>query len=85
MLARHREQIWHRNTWGDALYVVLSDAVQAAACALELQEALAAIDLEANGLPGHLAQLGKLVSWRAGRVSDRGHIGLSTARGKRWW
>jgi tetratricopeptide repeat protein len=55
VLARHEDRIWHRNTWGDALYVVLTDAVCAAACALDLQEAVAAIDLPSVGLPGHLA------------------------------
>jgi hypothetical protein len=52
---RHRGDVWHRNTWGDALYVVLSDASTAAACALELQDALAQLDLEAEGLPRTLA------------------------------
>ncbi|MGZ4231359.1 MAG: tetratricopeptide repeat-containing protein [Solirubrobacteraceae bacterium] len=55
VLARHEDEIWHRNTWGDAVYVVLTDAVCAAACALELQEAVAAIDLPSVGLPEHLA------------------------------
>jgi class 3 adenylate cyclase len=55
VLARHEDEIWHRNTWGDAVYVVLTDAVCAAACALELQEAVAAIDLRSVGLPEHLA------------------------------
>ena len=52
---RHRADVWHRNTWGDALYVVLSDASTAAACALELQDELAQLDLEAEGLPTTLA------------------------------
>ncbi len=51
----HRGDVWHRNTWGDALYAVLSDAPVAAACALELQESLARIEFEAIGLPAHLA------------------------------
>ncbi len=55
VLAAHKHDVWHRNTWGDAVYVVLSDAVCAAACALELQTAVAAIDLPSVGLPGHLA------------------------------
>jgi Tetratricopeptide Repeats-Sensor len=55
VLARHEDEIWHRNTWGDAVYVVLTDAVCAAACALELQEAVTAIDLPSVGLPEHLA------------------------------
>jgi hypothetical protein len=55
VLARHAGDVWHRNTWGDAVYVVLSDATSAAACALELQAAVSAIDLDSEGLPGHLA------------------------------
>ena len=55
VLERHGEDVRYRNTWGDAVYVVLSDTVAAARCALELQEAMSAIDLEAEGLPSHLA------------------------------
>ena len=43
------------NTWGDALHVVLDDAVAAATCALQLQEAMASVDLRAADLPEHLA------------------------------
>jgi class 3 adenylate cyclase len=52
---RHAEDVWYRNTWGDAVFVVLSDAAVAAACALDLQDAMAAIDLAAQGLPSHLS------------------------------
>jgi class 3 adenylate cyclase len=52
---RYGDDVWHRNTWGDALYVVLTNARVAAACALDLQEAVAAIDLEGLGLPADLA------------------------------
>lgn len=55
VLERHSDAVGHQNTWGDALYVVLSDAPTAAACALELQAAMEAIDLDAEGLPAHLA------------------------------
>ncbi len=55
VLERHGGDVWHRNTWGDAVYVVLTDASAAAACALDLQAAIAAIDLTAEGLPEHLA------------------------------
>ena len=55
VVERHEESVLHRNTWGDAIYVVLTDAATAASCALDLQEAIAAIDLEAAGLPAHLA------------------------------
>lgn len=55
VVERYRDQVWHRNTWGDALYVVLSDARSAAASALDLQGAIAALDLEGEGLPAGLA------------------------------
>jgi tetratricopeptide (TPR) repeat protein len=55
VLERHTEEVRFRNTWGDAVYVVLSDVAAAAHCALELQETMGAIDLEAEGLPLHLA------------------------------
>jgi hypothetical protein len=49
------EPVRARNTWGDAIYVVLEDAPAAASCALELQETMASIDLAAEGLSPHLA------------------------------
>jgi tetratricopeptide (TPR) repeat protein len=52
---QHREQVRFRNTWGDGLTVTLTGAVPAAAFALDLHEAITAIDLEKEGLPGHLA------------------------------
>ncbi len=55
VLGRYEDQVAHSNTWGDALYVVLRDPVPAAACALDLQIAMAALDLQAAGLPSHLA------------------------------
>jgi class 3 adenylate cyclase len=55
VLAKYGNRVLYRNTWGDGLFVVLSDAVVAAQCALELQSALETIDLEACGLPATLA------------------------------
>ena len=55
VLQRHRAQVSHRRTWGDAIFLVLTDAASAASCALDLQDAMASINLEAEGLPGHLA------------------------------
>ena len=55
VLDRYGDQVQHRNTWGDALYAVLVDPVEAAACALDLQAAVSGINLEAVGLPTHLA------------------------------
>jgi Adenylate and Guanylate cyclase catalytic domain len=54
VFARHSERICFRNTWGDGLYVVLDNVPAAAAFALELQEAMDALDLEGSGLPPHL-------------------------------
>ena len=55
VLADYEENVEYRNTWGDALYAVLSDAPTAARCALDLQTAMGALDLEAVGLPLHVA------------------------------
>jgi class 3 adenylate cyclase len=51
----HQEHVSYRNTWGDALYLVLTDVTAAAFCALDLQKAMAAIDLASDGLPDQLA------------------------------
>ncbi len=55
VLGPYDEHILYRNTWGDALYLVFGDVSRAAACALELQRAMGAIDLAAARLPAHLA------------------------------
>jgi len=51
----HQEHVSYRNTWGDAIYLVLADAATAASCALDLQKAMSAIDFASEGLPGQLA------------------------------
>jgi Adenylate and Guanylate cyclase catalytic domain len=55
VLDHHAGEVEHRNSWGDAIYVVARGVERAAACALELQDAMGRIDLDAAGLPGHLA------------------------------
>jgi Tetratricopeptide Repeats-Sensor len=55
VLERHAPQVSFRNTWGDGLYVVMTDALAAAACALDLQAAMAQLDLAGLALPDHLA------------------------------
>lgn len=55
VLARYGAQVLYRNTWGDGLFVVMADAGVAARCALDLQDAMAAIDLAGCGLPESLA------------------------------
>ncbi len=39
------------NTWGDGIFAVFPDAGRAAACALEMQAEVSAVDLQAEGLP----------------------------------
>jgi class 3 adenylate cyclase len=48
---RHKQHITFVNTWGDGIFVVFRDAGRAATCALDMQDAMSAIDLEAAGLP----------------------------------
>jgi hypothetical protein len=55
VLRRHRNSVEFSNTWGDGLYVVMTDAITAAACALDLQHAMSELNLVALGLPEHLA------------------------------
>ena len=55
VLDQYGESIEHRNSWGDALYVVLNSPLAAAECALALQGAMSRIDLGAAGLPAELA------------------------------
>jgi len=55
VLDRHRAAIEYSNTWGDALYAVIIDAVSAAACALDLQDAIEHLAPETVGLPRDIA------------------------------
>jgi class 3 adenylate cyclase len=55
VLRDHGDAVLFRNTWGDGLYVVLTDARKAARCALDLQAALGPGELAAAGLPETLA------------------------------
>jgi hypothetical protein len=48
---RCQKHIAFVNTWGDGIFVVFRDAGRAAACALDMQDAMNAIDLVAVGLP----------------------------------
>jgi class 3 adenylate cyclase len=51
---RYKQHIAFINTWGDGIFVVFRDADRAAACALDMQDAIDAIDLVAEGLPATL-------------------------------
>lgn len=61
----HDAAIVYRNSWGDAIQAVFVDVTSAAACALELHDALARYDLTAAGLP---CDLGLRISVHAGPV-----------------
>lgn len=51
VLDRFSAFIEYRNTWGDGLYLVLSDAVASAECAIALQDTMGSLDFERAGLP----------------------------------
>jgi len=55
ILNRYDAKIDYRNTWGDAIFVVLSDPAAAARCGLDLRDAVAALELREADLPDHLA------------------------------
>jgi class 3 adenylate cyclase len=55
VLTSYDAAIDYRNTWGDALFVVLSDPAAAARCGLDLRDAVAALALTEADLPDHLA------------------------------
>jgi class 3 adenylate cyclase len=54
VLDRYGGEIDTRNTWGDGLFVVFSDLVAAARCALDIQLTLAELDFHSLGLPSTL-------------------------------
>jgi len=81
----HSRHVWYRNTWGDALYLVLTDAAAAAFCALDVQDAMAAIDLEAEGLPSHLGlrlsgHVGPVFPIRDPVLDEQGFMGSHVSR-----
>jgi hypothetical protein len=55
VVEHYRKDLLLANTWGDGLFLVFNDAGKAANCALDLQEAIAGVDLAAYGLPDDLA------------------------------
>ncbi|MGZ4735029.1 MAG: adenylate/guanylate cyclase domain-containing protein [Acidimicrobiia bacterium] len=68
VIDRFDEAILFRNTWGDGIYLVFRDVVNAAECALEMQTMLERVDLQDAGLPGHLAMR---IAAHAGPVLER--------------
>jgi class 3 adenylate cyclase len=76
------------NTWGDGLFLVFDDAGEAAGCALELQEAMASVDLLAMGLPGHMAlriggHLGPVYTARDPILKRNNYFGAHVSRAAR--
>jgi len=77
---RHDRHIAFIKTWGDGIFVVLRDAGRAAACALDMQDAMSAIDFAAAGLPeslklrlgGHLGPVYELDDPITGRLDTYG-------------
>jgi class 3 adenylate cyclase len=51
VLRRYRRHVLYRNSWGDAIYVVLDDPIAAAKCGLAIQEALTRARLARFGIP----------------------------------
>jgi class 3 adenylate cyclase len=51
VIDKYASGIATRNTWGDGLFIVFSDLKDAAYCGLEIQTTLAAMDMDAIGLP----------------------------------
>jgi class 3 adenylate cyclase/tetratricopeptide (TPR) repeat protein len=85
---RHAKDIAFVNTWGDGIFIVCRDAGRAAACALDMQDAMGGIDLAAAGLPetlklrlgGHLGPVFEL----ADPVTDRpNYYGAHVSRAAR--
>jgi histidine ammonia-lyase len=77
---RHKPHIAFIKTWGDGIFVVFRDADRAAACALDMQDAMSAIDFKAAGLPealqlrlgGHLGPVYELDDPVTGRLDIYG-------------
>lgn len=67
VLDKYASEIVTRNTWGDGLFLVLSELSSAARCALELQSKLACLDFHSLGLP---ASLGLRLGLDAGAVFE---------------
>ena len=58
VLKMHRRNICYCNTWGDALYVVVTDSEATASLALDLRAAMSSFDPETAGLPPLALRIG---------------------------
>jgi class 3 adenylate cyclase len=75
-------------TWGDGLYLVFDNAGKAASCALDLQAAMAGIDLAGAGLPDYLAlriggHLGPVYTGRDPIMRQQNFFGAHVSRAAR--
>ena len=57
------DDVLYRNSWGDAIQLVIRDVISAAKCALAIQNCLVSLDLASLGLPADL------------RLRVAGHVG----------
>jgi adenylate cyclase len=67
VLDRFSRNIVTKNTWGDGIFLVFAELGSAARCALDIQSALATLDLVSLGLP---ASLGLRLGLDAGAVFE---------------
>ena len=75
VVRRHKQHIAFVNTWGDGIFVVFRNAGRAAACALDMQDAMSAIDLEAAGLPERSSCASEAISGRSMSWTTRSPTG----------
>jgi class 3 adenylate cyclase len=54
VLHRYARHVVYRNSWGDAVYIVMDDAVIAAECCLVIQQAISRVNFSRRGLPSNL-------------------------------
>ena len=88
VIDRYGADVLLANTWGDGLYLVFDDAGKAARCALDLQTAMADIDLASAGLPDHLAlpiggHLGPVYSGQDPIIKQQNFFGAHVSRAAR--
>ena len=88
VIDRYGADVLLANTWGDGLYLVFDDAGKAARCALDLQTAMAGIDLATAGLPDHLAlriggHLGPVYSGQDPIIKQQNFFGAHVSRAAR--
>jgi len=88
VIDRYGSDVLLANTWGDGLYLVFDDAGKAAHCALDLQAAMAGIDLASARLPDYLAlrvggHLGPVYAGRDPIIKQQNFFGAHVSRAAR--